>query len=250
MVITSKTNKTVAFVASLKNKKARREHSAYVVEGKKMVAEAFAAGKRVKLVMVAESVENEMSFPIEHITVSDAVFRYVSDEVTPQGVLAVLSIEKKTITKADGVSVLLDGISDPGNLGTIFRTVAAVGVKKIYLVNCCDPYSPKTVRSSMSGIYHVEFYECGYEESFAALSGVKVFAADMGGSNIFEINPPDDYCVVIGNEANGISEEIEKRADGIIGIPMSKTSESLNAAVSLAITLYTLTVGKGKSLIK
>ena len=70
MVITSKTNKTVAFVASLKNKKARREHSAYVVEGKKMVAEAFAAGKRVKLVMVAESVENEMSFPIEHITVS------------------------------------------------------------------------------------------------------------------------------------------------------------------------------------
>ena len=145
---------------------------------------------------------------------------------------------------------MLDGISDPGNLGTIFRTVAAVGVKKIYLVNCCDPYSPKTVRSSMSGIYHVEFYECSYEESFAALSGVKVFAADMGGSNIFEINPPDDYCVVIGNEANGISEEIEKRADGIIGIPMSKTSESLNAAVSLAITLYTLTVGKGKSLIK
>lgn len=116
MVITSKSNKTVAFVASLKNKKARRENSAYVVEGKKMVAEAFAAGKRVKLVMVAESVENEMSFPIEHITVSDAVFRYVSDEVTPQGVLAVLSIEKKTITKADGVSVLLDGISDPGNL--------------------------------------------------------------------------------------------------------------------------------------
>ena len=102
----------------------------------------------------------------------------------------------------------------------------------------------------MSGIYHVEFYECTYEESFAALSGVKVFAADMGGSNIFEINPPDDYCVVIGNEANGISEEIEKRADGIIGIPMSKTSESLNAVVSLAITLYTLTVGKGKSLIK
>lgn len=250
MVITSKTNKTVAFVASLKNKKARRENSAYVVEGKKMVAEAFAAGKRVKLVMVAESVENEMSFPIEHITVSDAVFRYVSDEVTPQGVLAVLDIEKKPISKADGVCVLLDGISDPGNLGTIFRTVAAVGVKKIYLVNCCDPYSPKTVRSSMSGIFHVDFYECNHEEAFAALSDVKVFAADMGGTNIFEINPPDDYCVVVGNEANGISEAVEKRADGIIGIPMSKTSESLNAAVSLAITLYTLTEGKGKSLIK
>lgn len=250
MIITSKSNKTVAFVASLKNKKARREHSAYVVEGKKMVAEAFAAGKPVKFVMLAESAEKDISFPSESITVSDSVFKYVSDEITPQGVLAVLDIEKKPISKADGVCVLLDGISDPGNLGTIFRTCAAVGVKKIYLVNCCDPYSPKTVRASMSGIYHVDFYECSYEEAFAALSGVKIFAADMGGKSVFAITPPDDYCVVIGNEANGISETVENRADEIVGIPMNGGSESLNAAVSLAVALYTLTEGKGKSLIK
>lgn len=252
MIITSKSNKIVNYIASLKTKKYRRVYGAYVVEGKKMVAEAFAAGKTVEIVVLSESMsETGLSFPCDDIViVSDSVFAYLSDEVTPQGVMAVLKVENVAVKKSRGVCVLLDGISDPGNLGTIFRTTAALGVDALYLVNCCDPYSPKTVRASMSGIYHVNFYECDYAEALTAIEGIPVYICDMGGENVFSFDPADNYCVVIGNEANGVGEIMRSRADGIIGIPMSKNSESLNAAVSLAVVLYALTEGKGKTLIK
>ena len=138
MIITSKSNKIVNYIASLKTKKYRRVYSAYVVEGKKMVAEAFAAGKTVEIVVLSESMsETGLSFPCDDIViVSDSVFAYLSDEVTPQGVMAVLKVENVAVKKSRGVCVLLDGISDPGNLGTIFRTTAALGVDALYLVNC------------------------------------------------------------------------------------------------------------------
>lgn len=250
MIITSKSNRTVKYVASLKNKKARRENGVYVVEGVKMVSEALSAGKTVETLVFTESMQERFrDYKGEVLVVSDSVFGFISDEVTPQGVLAVLKTDKPSFAKANGVSVLLDGVSDPGNLGTIFRTSAAIGVKNIYLVNCCDPYSPKTVRSSMSGIFHVNVIECGYEDALTALDGVTVLVGDMSGENVFKYDPPADFCIVIGNEANGVGEVMRKRADKTLKIPMSENVESLNAGVSLSVMLYELTEGKNRSVI-
>lgn len=251
MIITSKSNKTVSFVNSLKNKKARKENNAYLVEGKKMVREAFAANQPVESVIVSESAVVDFDTRgVDPIVVSDAIFDYLSDEVTPQGFLAVVSRKRERDFDIGDVSILLDGVSDPGNMGTIIRTAVAVGVKTIFAVNCCDPYSPKTVRSSMSGIYHVDIVECTHDKAFDLLGDTPIIVADMGGVNVFGFEPPKRFCLVVGNEANGVSEIVRNRSAYTVKIPMSDKTESLNAAVSLAVTLYELTEGKNNSLIK
>lgn len=251
MIITSKSNKLVKYVSSLKQKKARKENGVYIVEGVKMISEAIVAKKEIKLLVLSESAESKFEISEnEHITVSDEVFSFISDEVTPQGAIAVIACENVTVDRVSGVSILLDGVSDPGNLGTIFRTAAAVGVRNVFLVNCCDPYSPKTVRSSMSGIFYIDIIECDYDTAISALHGVTLLVGDMSGENVFEYNPPRDYCIVIGNEANGVSEIMRKKADKTLKIPMSKNVESLNAGVSLSVMLYELTAGKGRILTK
>lgn len=251
MIITSKSNKTVSFVNSLKNKKARKENNAYLVEGKKMVREAFAANQPVETVIVAESAVVDFDMRgLEPVVVSDSIFDYLSDEVTPQGILAVVSRKRNVDVCLDDATILLDGVSDPGNMGTIIRTAVAVGVKTIFAVNCCDPYSPKTVRSSMSGIYHVDIVECTHDEAFDLLGDNPIIVADMGGINVFGFEPPKRFCLVVGSEANGVSQTVRRHAAYTVKIPMSERCESLNAAVSLAITLYELTEGKNNSLIK
>ena len=250
MIITSKSNPKIKQVAMLKDKKFRKKSGAYVVEGFKMVSEAFACGKEIELIVGTEDAlkrfENQN---VEKLAVSDSVLSFVSDAVTPQGILAVLKEDKKIVKSPDMPSVLLDGVSDPGNMGTIIRTCVAAGVKDIYLVDCCDPFSPKAVRSSMSGIFFVNLYFLSREEISSVMQKTPIIVADMHGENVFTFNPPSVYCLVIGNEANGVSEVVKNLAMHTVKIPMSDSVESLNAGVSLAITIYTLTEGKGKSLI-
>lgn len=250
MIITSKSNPKIKEVASLKDKKFRKRSGRFVVEGYKMVSEALSNNKSVELLVgTSDGLARFLCYEIDKIEVSEEVLSYVSDAVTPQGVLAVLKeefAEPKTPIKP---CVLLDGVSDPGNMGTIIRTCAAVGVKDIYLVDCCDVYSPKTVRSSMSGIFFVNLINLKREDVASVMAETPIIVADMGGENVFDFNPPDKYCLVIGNEANGVSTSVRSLATHTVKIPMAKTSESLNAGVSLAITLYELTEGKGKSLI-
>ncbi len=101
----------------------------------------------------------------------------------------------------------------------------------------------------MSGIFFVNLINLKREDVASVMGDTPIIVADMGGENVFDFNPPDKYCLVIGNEANGVSKEVRALATHTVKIPMAKTSESLNAGVSLAITLYELTEGKGKSLI-
>ena len=173
----------------------------------------------------------------------------MSDEVTPQGVLAVIARDEEFPSDTGSVSILLDGLQDPGNMGTIIRTAVAAGVKDIFAVNCCDPYSPKAVRSSMSGIFYVNIRTCDFNTAKEMLGDIPLIVADMCGESVFSFTPPPKYCLVVGNEGNGVSDEARESAKYTVKIPMSKNSESLNAAISLAVTLYELTEGKNKSLI-
>ncbi len=251
MIITSKSNPKIKELASLKDKKFRKKCGQYIVEGFKMVKEALKVGAKIDLIVgTSEGVSRFLDCGVEVLEVSESVLNYVSDAVTPQGVLAVLKMEEKTPKLSEKPCILLDGISDPGNMGTIIRTAAAVGVKDIYLVNCCDPYSPKVVRSSMSGIFFVNLYFLKAEDVGSIMQNTPLIVADMNGENVFTFNPPNVYCLVIGNEANGVSDGVKSMATHTVKIPMATTTESLNAGVSLAVTLYELTEGKGKSLIE
>ena len=203
-----------------------------------MASECRKSGLASERVFVSESYRGEADDSA--IRVSDEVFARLSDEKTPQGILCVVKIPEKPLCPPRESCLFLDGISDPGNMGAIIRTANAAGYRELYLAECTDPYSPKSVRASMSGIFFVNLYTGERKEILSALAGVPILAADMDGENIFSFSPPAKYVLAIGNEANGISEEVFKAAEYTLKIPMQASQESLNAAVSAGIAMYVL----------
>ncbi len=237
MVITSRSNPTVREFAKLGDKKYRKETGKYLVEGTKPVREGITAGCRIDKVVCTG--DNAALFD-GAVVVSDEVFSYISSEKTPQGVIASVQIPQNPISRPSERCLLLDRLQDPGNIGTIIRTANAAGYREIYMINCADPYSPKAVRASMSGIFFAEIMQGAEEEILDVLDGVPLICADMDGEDIFEFSPPEKFCLCIGNEGCGISSAIGKRASHTISIPMAKTCESLNAGVSAGIAMYVL----------
>jgi TrmH family RNA methyltransferase len=238
MVITSKSNQLVKTFSSLSEKKFRKKLGVYLVEGIKPVRECISAGFDVREILCTE--ENLPLFPTAQ-AVSESVFKSISSEINPQGVIAMVSLPANELKKAEKRCLLLDNLQDPGNLGTIIRTANAAGIEDIFLINCVDPYSPKCVRASMSGIFFVNIYEGDRDKVLEALSSTPLICADMNGENIFSFTPPEKFCLCIGNEGGGISKEIKSLAKYCVSIPMRATCESLNAAVSAGIAMYQLT---------
>ena len=240
-MIISKQNSLIKEVRSLQSKKFRDNLSRYVVEGVKMVNEAFTLGQKVLTIISTEKCLEHLNvgdFKIE--LVSQEVYDSISDEKSPQGVLAVIEKPSNSVHSPTSSCLLLDGVADPGNMGTIIRTMACAGYKDLYITStCADPFSPKAVRSSMSGIYHVSVHQADTETLLKAIN-LPLVVADMNGKDVFKDKPKGDFCLVIGNEAHGVSETVEKQAVHTVKIPMEKGMESLNAAVSAGILMYAL----------
>lgn len=240
MILISKNNPLLKETAALKDKKKRRELGLFLVEGEKMCSEVKASGMEIERVFVSEDYDGNYPFEAEPVRLSNEAFRFLSDEVTPQGILCRVKIPESSVKSPKYSCLFLDGVSDPGNLGTIIRTANAAGYRELYLANCTDPYSPKCVRASMSGVFFTELNIGSREEILSVLSGTPIIAADMFGENVFNYLPPEKFVLAIGNEANGISAETFSAASARIKIPMEPTQESLNAAVSAGIAMYLL----------
>ena len=242
MILTSKNNPLIKETAALKEKKARKEMGMFLVEGRKMAAECQKSDFEIDRVFVAESYGEETTFEASLLVrVSDDVFRFLSDEKTPQGILCRVKIPENTLAAPKGKCLFLDGVADPGNLGTIIRTANAAGYEEIYLTDACaDPYSPKSVRASMSGVFFTQLYRAKRSEILSVMGDTPIIVADMGGENVFSFTAPEKFALAIGNEANGISDELFEHATHTVKIPMQATQESLNAAISAGIIMYIL----------
>lgn len=238
MILTSKNNPLIKETASLKDKKARKALRLFLVEGEKMTEECKKSALEIERVFVSENYKGTVCD--DAVVVSDDVFRYLSDEKTPQGILCRVKTPNYPLQKPTMPAIVLDGVSDPANVGAIIRTANAAGYKEIYLIGCADPFSPKSVRASMSGVFFTKLYSCTREEFLQLFKEIPIICADMDGENIFAFHAPETFALVIGNEGNGISEEIFQAATHKISIPMEKTQESLNAAVSAGIAMYFL----------
>lgn len=242
MYITSLQNQTVKSIISLKDKKARAEQSAYLVEGVKMVQEAVNKDMPIKLVIgLSEVVDGIKNYSGEKIYTDQKVLDKISDCEASQGVLAVLEMPKSNFCLPNENCVYLDRVRDPGNLGTIIRTSVACGIKKIYLNDCVDPYSPKVVRSTMSGIYSVELIKVDSEQTQKLANNINFISADMCGENVFNFKPNGNFCLCMGNEANGLSDEVRSLTKNFVSIPMENGVESLNVGVAYGIIVYVLT---------
>ncbi|MBD5584228.1 MAG: RNA methyltransferase [Clostridia bacterium] len=241
MVITSKSNPLIKEIVKLSDKKYRKLYGKYVVEGIKPVKECILAGCKILNIVCVEELESEFDGAI---CVSRSVFESISSEKTPQGVIAVVEIPQNGLKPPVNSCILLDCLQDPGNLGTVLRTANGAGYNEVYLINCTDPYSPKAVRASMSGIFFVKIYQGSKEEILNTLANVPIICADMDGEDIFSFTPPEKFCLCIGNEGGGISDEVMNTAQYKVRIPMQNTCESLNAGVSAGIAMYQLKYNK------
>lgn len=242
MIITSKDNNLVKEIRKLKEKKYRADK--FIVEGIKMLKEAIDEKCTIETIVIREGIK--LDFDVSKynlIEVSESIFNSLTDVVSPQGVLAVIKKDNdcKIDDEADYI-IALDGIQDPGNLGTIIRTSDAANLKQIIVSkNTVDAYSPKVVRSTMGAIYRVKIIEVeNLEETLKELRG-KEFSTVVTSldteKSIYDINY-SKKIVVIGNEANGVSEDVQKIADEKVKIPMLGKTESLNASVAAGIMIY------------
>ena len=251
--ITSRDNELIKHIKKLKDKKYRDESKEYIVEGIKMIEEAINEKADIKKIIICEDCEKSESIPKElryeiakHecVYVTDKIFESITGVVSPQGIIAIINKEKqiKQIDNTQEIIVVLDDIQDPGNLGTILRTVDSIGINQLIISKgTADPYNPKVVRSTMGAIFRVKIIES--EDLLETLKEIKkqkyklVVTSLQTDYSLYEI----DYnrkVIVIGNEANGVKKEIQDIADEKIKIPMLGKTESLNASVATGIVLY------------
>ncbi len=240
-IISSISNVRVQSLRSLYTKKGRDEQSAYVVEGVNIVKDIPDAIRPVAYYFAAGKYD-ELRYVIKHTDVpvylvADELFRRVVDTVTPSGVVAVLPVPVGGDYLQSDRLLVLDGVSDPGNVGTILRTAIAAGYTDVVLLGGADPYSPKVVRASMGGIYRLNVHRLTMSEWHWSHT---VFIMDMAGESIYDAVPPARFALVVGNEALGISDAMRSRADRVLSVPMQGGIESLNVAVAAAIGMYQL----------
>jgi len=217
-MITSRQNSLIKKVRALCDKKGRDSFGEYIVESVKAVREALNSSHAVQTVFATEKgmgLLGEVSVPVQ--LVSEDVFKSISTEVSPQGVLAIVKKPTFKIGAPMGNCLFLDAVSDPNNVGAILRTAACSGYDEVYLADCADPFNPKAVRASMGGLFRVKLYQGKKNELLSALD-CPIIIADMGGENVFKFDKKGikKFCLVIGNEANGVSDELIKKATYII----------------------------------
>lgn len=250
-MITSIANPQVKELLQLQKKsKARNEKGVFIVEGVKMFQEA--PRDRIEKVYLSESFEkkrgkemNLSGLPVE--VLSDKVFSHVSDTKTPQGILCLVKQKKvdlsEMLEKTTPFLMVLDNLQDPGNLGTIVRTAEGAGVTGIIMSrDTVDIYNPKTIRSTMGSVYRMPFF---YVEDILEFledlrgQGIRTYAAHLDGANNYDEESYKEACAfLIGNEGNGLRDEVAKKADIWIKIPMYGQVESLNAAIASSILMY------------
>ncbi len=252
MLITGKDNPNLKLIRSLSSKNGRKKANAFAAEGKRLVEEIIAyAAERVKFFAVSEEFEEKNKNFMKMLdetgksvyTVKEKLFRETCTTEHPQGVLAVMSTEGAPAAdmRAARFVLILDGVSEPGNMGTIIRTAEAAGVDAILLCgDCVDVYNPKTVRSTMGSLLRVPLIIGGQEDLLRLKEqGFHLFAAALDGTEkTIALPAGTKRAVVIGNEAHGISKEVLRLVDTRLRIPMHGKVESLNAAVAAGILMY------------
>lgn len=254
-VITANSNPKVKMLNKLnKDSKLRKEKDVYIVEGIRMFREIPIDS--VKEIYMSESAFEQykddeavqkLCDSAEVTIMSDSVFAGVSQTKSPQGCMAVVRCshyDMEDIVPADKTStyLVLDTIQDPGNMGTIFRSAEAAGVTALILgPGSCDPYNPKVVRSTMGAIFRVPFVQSNdLVKSIGELKQheVIVYGAHLDGEELYDTVFPDKIAFLIGNEGNGLSDEVASTSDRLLRIPMEGKVESLNAAISATLLSY------------
>ena len=259
-MITSDQNTKIKFVRSLSKRKFREKHNCFYIEGHRAVTEGILLGKRPQMLLVSESYTKQDSY-VELLDIcfaqgidakqvlliaNDKVFSQLSDTKTPQGIGGVFQIpviNKSALSNMRNI-VLLEHLQDPGNMGTIIRTADAAGFDAVVCSKgTVDVYNSKVLRSTVGSIFRIDIVMLDEDTKDFAVKlkerGFKLYCAHPRGDlSSFETEFGNHNCIVIGNEANGVSDKMLSVCDYKIYIPMPGRAESLNASVAAALMIY------------
>lgn len=241
--ITSLKNPKVTAWKALKDRKGRRESGCFLVEGRKMVEEALASAFDVETVLVQEGMElpDGLTMPVYELPAH--VLAAVCDTKTPQGIAAVVRMKEQSALGKH--IVVLDGVQDPGNVGTIIRTADAAGLNGVLLSNqCADVFSPKVLRATMGSIFRMNLRttdDLPGELTKLREKGYSILSSQLDGTPFYEREKvAERFALIVGNEGNGVSEQVQQTATHRVRLPMRGGAESLNAAIAAAIMMYEL----------
>ena len=249
--ITSRANPLLARVRKLNSRRAfRREEGAFAAEGPKLLAEALRWGGELEAVICAPGVElPELPEGTRVAEVGDSLLASVADTQSPQGIVFICKGKALSVPGrlTGGRYLLLDGVQDPGNVGTIWRTADAFGTDGLLLCEgCADPWNPKTVRATMGAVFRLPVYECALETAAERLTaaGLPLYAAALRDDTA-DVRELDLGCcaVAIGSEGRGVSQRTLELCERTVKIPMSPRCESLNAGVAAAVVLWEMARG-------
>lgn len=266
-IITGRNNPKIKWAASLSDKKYRSEYGFFIAEGEKLALEAIDTGLNIKCIFISEGKRTEMLSLLQRasadiklkdteiITVSESVFEKISTEKAPQGIICIIKYldflkytdiiyKEEFFSSPEERALILCSLRDPGNLGTVIRSATAFGVDHIILSgDSADVYNPRTVRAAMGGLFRTKISVasdiCKVIECARQL-GRKVYAAELTDRavSILDMDIDKSDILIIGNEGHGIPSEVSDKCDGSVYIPISKKSESLNAAVAAAVFMW------------
>jgi RNA methyltransferase, TrmH family len=249
--------KLLTLARDLKRRKSREKHRLFVAEGVRAVEELLRSPLTIRGALVAPQLfdaprgaalaESIRAREVEVHEVAPNEFSSAAETESPQGVIAIAEVPERSLASLPedwkGVMLVLDAVQDPGNVGTILRTAAALGaVATITLPGTVDLWNAKVVRSGMGAHFKHPAISSTWAEldAFRTRTGTQLFAADSGGDAMTSISAPKRVALVLGNEGAGLSAETRSRADRTIALPLHSNVESLNVAVAAGILLYLL----------
>jgi len=238
-MINELTNNHAKELAKLKQKKFRSQQNKTIVEGLRLIDQLTTYGITFEELIITDPDDFDLSKYSTKLSLlaNDFQMKRITDTITPQSIAAVISIDSIPLNETKFL-LYLDGISDPGNMGTIFRTATAAGVSGIVLSpECCEIYNPKVIRASLGSVFHLpsETHEYKWLKS---LNNSIIATSLENSTNIFDLEKPASLILVIGSEAFGVRPVILEFADHCVNIPIHGNIESMNAAVASGIAIY------------
>lgn len=222
--------------------KLSKEKDVLCLDNPKLIEEALKKGLKLLALLKTEKINK--TFGSEDIVVADNVLEKFTNVRSSRGVVALVKYKTLEIKKPIGNFLILDRVQDPGNVGTLIRSAVGSGFLDIYLIDCASVCNSKTVRSTMGAIFKANLYEVNQEFINTLKTwNLPIYVADMNGKNIYQTSFAENCGIIVGNEGQGVSEELRKVATGTLCIPMQNCLESLNAGVSGSIIMYQITNG-------
>ena len=252
--ITSQENSLVKHIKKLQTKSYRVKTGEYLLEGYRLVRDAIENGVELKNIIVTDTFDASEFSHLDLIVMPEKLFNQLKTTVNSQGIMAIAKINERefdeNIAKNNSFFIYLDGIQDPGNMGTIIRIADAGGVDGVLLSKTCvDIYNPKTIRSTMASMFNVPVYENCDNDVLDMLksNGFDLVAGSLEAKcSHYEANYSKRTVVVIGNEANGITDEVMDMCNVPVKIPIYGKAESLNASVACGILVYEILRQRGQ----